>query len=275
MQSIHIIDHDSTDENVVQLLKTSVQAGAHVVKHNGLFAEKHVVLSEEMTKWKGAQDYLIPVDSDEFIWLDNVSPWEMPQSVCKVLSNLKVNRSASKFKFGTRNGMCPQPELWDVYHRRAVVDRFASVLSYNKVFFAADGFIETDQGNHAGLVKGESRFTPKSERKEQGAKTELILLHYEQPPYALWAKRILRAAYAYHFDKAAACSGKGIHYCQGMQAIVNGSGLAFYHEHRCVRNFVIPKTGRGANLYRMTDLWLWLLSEDPSSHAGATGGSLG
>ena len=64
---ITIIDHSTTDNDALALLRSASMQGVHVVRFVGPFREKHAELTKLMHKASSSCDFLVPLDNDEHL----------------------------------------------------------------------------------------------------------------------------------------------------------------------------------------------------------------
>lgn len=157
--NIHVIDNVSSHSKVLKLLDHYRGLGVHVLTNNTGFVDKHLVLTDVMTKYKGTDDLLVPLDIDEFIVAvnpDNVTFSADAQPILskfKALFNQPKRENIDKYKFGQFEGILCDQLKFNQSSKTTLDDLvFAVQLTtcVGKTFYGAKSFISTDAGNHVG-----------------------------------------------------------------------------------------------------------------------------
>lgn len=234
LENIHIIDHSSSDPQICKLLALYQACGVNITIHSAAFELKQRTLTTVMRD-AGPDNFLVPLDADEFIALPTRQPNSKhirgfqiePAAVRAAFEHLPVD--GRKYKFGNvfpvkyDKHHCDKA-LWSNYTRRALNDGIIDHPQYQphhtKTFYYSEGFLYTDQGNHYGAVvhdQGHTNANPLvlANISRYFAVSELVLLHFSVSTYAAMRTKMLRGAAAYNYSDASNCSTAGIgkHYC--------------------------------------------------------------
>lgn len=219
-ENIVLIDHESADPSVLEILTAYADRGVSIVPFSGSFRDKAVALTAAMRACSNSAQLLIPIDVDEFI-VD-----ETGEGVLNVLRQLEHSAETRKFKFASRVATCES-----VHKRPALETSFLpkSATSMGKTFFRARDFVSTDQGNHYGFVRGDNQTNQDIQLMPKNfdrffARTSLTLLHFAMRDFETWYKKLFQRATAYGFTMNTNCEAvrKGQRYCRSYQALRAG-----------------------------------------------------
>lgn len=212
--NIIVIDHQSTDGTVDVLNKWKIH-GLTVYHVSVPFRDKHKTLTTEMIKHK--HGFLVPLDADEFIALK-----ENNLIVCnreKILGEFsKLQRGPFRYKFQQIDAIPSHTKLNDplIEIKQFNSKWYQNWKTYAKTFYDAAFFVNTDQGNHKGLVNGHGN----------DLETNLTIVHYDVRDYDHFVTKNERGAKAYgHTSSKQSTHGLGKHYHRRYWAIKEGRGL--------------------------------------------------
>ena len=226
-RNLHIIDHSSTNLEVLQLLQTCKDEGMDVIHFQGDFKDKQHYLSRQMKSCSMNCTTLIPLDVDEFIVLGSTSSSNThfvtdPLQIHSALANLP--NDGHKYKFnGSYNGRYLGQDAVSLRPFAALHFGRSKWKCVSKTFFPAATFRSTDQGNHRGAVSEAcSKQSPswQSRCRDCFHLTNLALVHFtgSASSFESFHVKMLRGAHAYGRDKQVnagkpCVKGKGRHYC--------------------------------------------------------------
>jgi hypothetical protein len=264
IENLHVIDHQSTNKNICRLLALYRICGVQVVTHMEGFEKKFRTLTKVM---KGHYDkFLVPMDTDEFIvrasgngTIEQISIQR--ESIVDVYRNLTID--GRKYKFGhwvgiqydsaTCEGALSMKEPKEPLRRITRLGYLGGQLinmTHTKTFFHSHGFMQTDQGNHFGLVEHDAvvkkaviaRGATSSNLTEKfSVVDELALLHADVSCYRSLRAKYLRGAASYGYTDATDCTSSmiGQHYCQGAKEFrkESKSSKTMFYYHCLAQNF--------------------------------------
>jgi len=212
--NIHVIDHMSTD-GTEKILKNWRDKGLNVYKCDKPFSYKNKKLTEIMTKEKTKDCFLIPLDVDEFIVIDNNGDILVDKNVIiKKIGSLE--KGPFRYKFKTRNNIPSETKVIKPIEQCIYFDKGSGINNRSKTFYFSKHFISTDQGNHHGSVSGHGKI------KDSG----LTLLHYNIYDKDHFIEKMTRGAKAYGHNKSSnGNGGNGVHYKKYYWKIKNGENL--------------------------------------------------
>lgn len=212
--NITVIDHMSSD-GTFKILEQWKSKGLTVYRSNVPFKDKNKVLTSYMNKHKGG--FLIPIDADEFITVRVGDKLECSAgSISAETSQLPIG--PFRYKFQQIDAIPSKSTLRDPLTEinQFKTKWFSDWKVYAKTFYAADFFINTDQGNHKGAVRGHGR----------NYETNMTIVHYDVRDYAHFVKKNERGARAYNHTKSKTLThGSGKHYHRRYWAIKEGRGV--------------------------------------------------
>jgi hypothetical protein len=257
LKNLHIIDHQSSNTQICQVLALYRACGVEVVDFRLAFNKKSEALSSLMKQHNSS--FLVPLDTDEFIFNPiratsgtngligiNVDR----DAIFGVFKELAIDGRKYKFDFGylvkydeeTCQASLSFTDHRDPNYRRVTNHGYFSWSGDNlppvkrKTFYYSDGFINTDQGNHHGEVEHDmshsnSWFDPlvKANPAHYFQFTELSLMHMIVPSYYGQKFKYIRGAEAYGHNERTNCSrvGQGGSYCQQARFFRKDDELAF------------------------------------------------
>lgn len=250
IHNIVVIDHSSTNPNVLNLLSLYRECGATIVKipSTATFQQKDGWVTNELKRF--SKSFLIPLDVDEFIVkaeeLDTgVSIVHDREEILSEIARLPID--GRKYKFlhtfdmlgdnKTCDANLEYADRQDQHYRRS---QHASAMIWKdiqipekrvnlKTFYYSKGFISTDTGNHYGTVQNDHGITggtqPVSDLPLHYVFTNLSLLHYSTPSYYGARLKFIRGAVAYGYAHNYVCypTQPGSHYCKDAPLYRNGS----------------------------------------------------
>ena len=230
-ENVVLIDHASTMPTVSKLISLYRTKGVAIVDFRGEFKDKANALSQAMRANSNAAEFLVPIDVDEFIVVDDGSKVSADrEKILNAFASLDLT-DRRKFKFNSRVADCPQQDD-GASKRPALVDLFSKpkATSMAKTFFHARDFVLTDQGNHVGRVRRDNgtdqdvMLAPKR-FDDFFKRTSLSLLHFSMPDFDTWYSKLFQRAAAYGFTMNTNCAAirKGQRYCRSFQALNGGS----------------------------------------------------
>jgi hypothetical protein len=166
---------------------------------------------------KHKKGFLVPLDADEFITLK-----EGDQITCKnekILGEFnRLQHGPFRYKFQQIDAVPSHSRLNDplIEIKQFNSKWYQNWKTYAKTFYDAAFFINTDQGNHKGLVKGHGN----------DLETSLTIVHYDVRDYDHFVKKNERGAKAYgHTSSKNLTHGLGKHYHRRYWAIKEGRGI--------------------------------------------------
>lgn len=219
IENLVVIDHDSTNEAVVNILERYRRRGLTVVPFRGSFRQKAEALSAAMRSNAANADFLIPIDVDEFI-VDETG------DVIATLRQLAASNERRKFKFSSRVSSCRSTAARPVLETKFSAK---SQTSMAKTFFRARGFVATDQGNHYGWTDRDNGTHQDVQLGRNNfdtffASSPLTLLHFAMRDFDTWHVKLFQRARAYGFSMETRCEGvrRGQRYCRSYQALRGG-----------------------------------------------------
>lgn len=187
--NLHIIDHNS-DLNTLKIYEKYKEKGLNIKKFKGSFSLKAIQLTKWMKEFKKSSDFLIPLDGDEFISLNNND--NIIQSKNEILNYFKTLLNINlKLKFKTYDVRLEKMEYDDIFLEGKYFERHPMRPGL-KTFYPSSNFISTDQGNHVGKITGNNK---------KVKCTNLMLLHYACKGYSNYIKKIERGIKAYNINK--------------------------------------------------------------------------
>jgi hypothetical protein len=172
-ENIVILDNGSTHPDVLAVYKQAQKQGVTVVSMPTRQKPhwKKDALTTVMTRYKDSCDYLIPLDTDEFLcWVDpeTQQPHCDAERIHQTLNDLPKEASLFKMPFEYRSLVSPQDEGYEDYKYTCpprqitnfwpLIDK--SLAFGPKSFYRANAFLEGEDGNHHGVVSdGETALT--------------------------------------------------------------------------------------------------------------------
>ncbi|KAI8462199.1 MAG: hypothetical protein J3K34DRAFT_450474 [Monoraphidium minutum] len=231
--AINMVDHKSTDEETIKYMDYMRSLGAKVQLFSGSFHNKHEILTDIMRVSDAAADILIPLDIDEFIVkLAGKNFTTSPDGILSSLRHLSLIGDGRRFRFrvlyAVPNSTCVEglaPANCIHTFLLPAGDRYTCS---SKSFYPRNGFVATDQGNHAGTMEMDTHdmlsnftvFAPAS--PTWGPKScpffhvsDLAIIHYgSYLPWELYKQKNLHGAKEYNHTTRLTCAGtQGEHYC--------------------------------------------------------------
>ena len=186
MKNIYIIDHGS-GFNTKKIYDYYVPLGLNVFAFKGKFKEKKYCLSLIMHKNRKDADFLIPLDGDEFIFFnENSKPSFKSKDIFDYLYS--VRNMKGKFKMVSYANLLESFETSDVFSECKYFKKEKTIFQRQKTYYPAKYFINTDQGNHHGLV---------SRDNDRLIASKLALLHYSHKGYSRYVQKLKRGVAAY------------------------------------------------------------------------------
>ena len=211
---ITVLDHMSTD-GTTDVLNSWKSRGLKVHRTGVQFRDKHRVLTSHMSKHKDG--FLVPLDADEFLAVRSGSEIKCDKrSVMGHFSGL--SRGPFRYKFQQLDAVPSTSKLQDPLTELTQFKTkwYRDWKTYAKTFYDAGFFVNTDQGNHKGSVRGHGR----------DLETELTIVHYNVRDYDHFVKKNERGARAYgHIASKKLSHGLGKHYHRRYWAIREGQGV--------------------------------------------------
>jgi len=179
-------------------------------------------------------NFLVPIDSDEFITIPqlhelSIDEFELKEKILETFQSLPIDGRKYKFIYYEIFYSIKQcinfMEIHNDTIRRVMADAYLSDWEIPdvraKTFYYSKGFMETDQGNHFGLVKHDKGIKNLRVPANQISyyyyiHSNLSLYHYERGSYDAFLYKNLRAAKAYGYNSSTDCGmvGSGVHYCR-------------------------------------------------------------
>ena len=230
--NIHAIAHRSFDTDIVRKLQSM---GADIIRFDGEFADKALVLTEIMRRYVRIPAFLVPMDIDEYLVAEmgsNHGP-TFTANASKIrwaFSSLPID--GFKYKLYPYMGYyCNTGNVTDMSRsvpRRVVhFHRVRRTLCGSKSFFHSIGFLQTDQGNHFGVVrKDRIECSTSNPRYHNNCGrcfhniTGLGLIHYglvHSLTYDEYLAKAIRGSTVYNQTATSNChKGGGQHYCEFM-----------------------------------------------------------
>lgn len=201
VNNIYVIDHMSTD-GTEKILDEWKNKGLNIYKCDKPFSYKNKKLTEVMSKQKTKDCFLIPLDIDEFIVVDNEGGIVVDKDVIIKQIN-KLEKGPFRYRFSVRNNIPSETTVNRPIEQCIYFGKKKRVKNTSKTFYLSKYFISTDQGNHHGSVKGHGK------TKDSG----LTLLHYNIYDKDHFIKKMTRGAKAYgHHKSPKGNGGHGVHY---------------------------------------------------------------
>jgi len=252
IKNIVVIDHASTNQNIIELLGLYKQCGATIVqlpKHFP-FDQKYMMMTKELKQFSNS--LLVPLDVDEFVVATRQVDTEIKiiqerAEIIKRFASLPIDGRKYKFQqsynmigsnFSCRSKL-ESGEWQDQQYRRTqragymawenVTD--IAVKMKLKTFFYSEGFLSTDAGNHHGEVMHDYGNIVGPTVRQNTARfyifSNLSLLHYSTPSFYGARLKFIRGAVAYGHLHGSNCTRPGImpgrHYCSGAPLFVNST----------------------------------------------------
>ena len=236
-ENVVVVDHQSSDPDVLGLLDAYARRGVSVVPFAGKFGEKAEALSTAMRAAAATADFLVPMDIDEFVVLEEAGGAAIAADGARIRAEFaKLPRDEPrKFKFSSRVAACPDAAAESSSpsaKRPALVTAFSPAKStaMGKTFFRGGyGFLGTDQGNHFGKTRHDNDSSPDAMINNRNfdtffVRTRLTLLHFSMPDFATWHAKLFQRAKAYGFTMKSPCEGirRGQRYCRSFQKLDGG-----------------------------------------------------
>lgn len=172
-ENVVILDNGSSHPVVLRVYEEAQKHGVTIVSMPTRQKPhwKKEALTEVMTRYKDSCDYLLPLDTDEFLcWVnpETNQPHCDAERIHQTLSELPKEASLFKMPFEYRSLVSPQDEGYEDYkytcpprqvkHFWPLIDK--SLDFGPKSFYRANAFLEGEDGNHHGVVSdGETALT--------------------------------------------------------------------------------------------------------------------
>jgi len=213
-EAIHIIDHSSSD-GTEKILKEWKLKGIHLKTVNVPFKQKGKLISDWIKEV--GDDYVIPLDADEFLIYDNELTLSADANLIKQCFK-ELLPGPFRYKLNQFNAVVNKnnyndPLIEMINFNRKTVD---SNPIYAKTFYHHKWFINTDQGNHKGNVNGHGK---------NYSNHNLAIIHFDVRGYEHFVEKMTRGAIAYgHTKNKTMTSGSGKHYHRRYWAIKEGNG---------------------------------------------------
>jgi hypothetical protein len=239
-ENIFIVDHQSDDASCQELLHEFRSQGLKIVTTSKPFRQKYKVLTQLMHKEKTGTDFLVPLDSDEFISVctENGFIDPNPKAILEQFEKLPMN--GLKYAF---NVFEAQPDLKKYSDPLTEMRRFilydgqsdaSGPNQVTKTFFPAHNFSYTDQGNHEGgvLLAPNHRYNV----------SRISMVHYPIRGYRHFLQKLKKAVTAYDLgNKGPGYSGAGMRWNRWYQQTKH---LEDEHKREWFQNrFVRPGEG--------------------------------
>ncbi len=212
--NITVIDHMSTD-GTFKILNEWKLKGVSVYRTSVPFTDKHKVLSSYMNTHK--RGFLVPIDADEFIAVKKNN--QLTCDISDIRSELsKLKKGPFRYKFQQIDAIPSKVVLNDPLTE---INQFKTKWYkdwklYAKTFYDASFFVNTDQGNHKGSVRGHGK----------NYETNMTIVHYDVRDYGHFVKKNERGARAYNHTKSKKLKhSHGKHYHRRYWAIQEGRGI--------------------------------------------------
>ncbi len=165
-ENVVVIDNGSDDDRVIEIYK-KFKYDIEIVTKMGFEGENQgTYFTEMMNCYKAQADFLIGTDTDEFLVFNNKNTKEIsinPYTIHEEFVNLPVRNSIgyinvhiNSCSFGQKRFVRPTVEMTK-FNRGDLDDYplYNGPMKCNKVFYRADRFIRTSNGNHAGKTTDE------------------------------------------------------------------------------------------------------------------------
>jgi hypothetical protein len=186
IENLYIIDHDSSSKTV-NIYKQFIQKGLNIINYKGDFANKHSVLTEIMLEHKNDTDFLIPIDGDEFIFINKNGTFTDNKFLIKSYLE-RTGNLIGKFKMTSYENMLEKLDTKNIFIECKYFRKQKMKQKMKKTYFPSKYFVKTDQGNHSGLISKNNNILIDS---------DLILIHYSRKSYENYVQKIKRGVTAY------------------------------------------------------------------------------
>ena len=232
LKNLHIIDHNSTNMEVVRILQACEKHDVDVDYFTESFASKQHVISAKMKAYHNESSLLIPLDTDEFIVSlvnsSNVNQFSAKSQVIR-RNLMRLPYGSHKLKFnGSFQAVSTMTGSVSLRPFAAVHFQRRELSCMSKTFYSANTFVRTDQGNHHGTIK--TPCTAQSSAWNAQCNdcfhvANLALAHFDvsSTSFGSSLSKHLRGAKAYGHDKVVdegkPCKGNGVHYCQYLKQL--------------------------------------------------------
>lgn len=152
-ENLHIIDNGSTNEHVISVYDKYKLYGINVTVDARPLNNHAEMMTEYMLKLKSQCKYIIPLDTDEFLFFTDNTPLTKENVLNYFLS---LPEEVSIVRFGKFYGSTPDPSHTSYIsykHERPVrnIIHFHD-QNWDKVFVRADRFHSCMTGNHSAIV---------------------------------------------------------------------------------------------------------------------------
>jgi hypothetical protein len=162
--NIVIIDNMSTNKEVLDIYARYVPMGVTVHRHDGgcLGDAQTQVLTKYLNMYKDTCQFLISMDTDEFMYCTNDDD---PMAVRKVLEEIPKDTTMariSEYMWSIPDPGCSDYKEFKHSRPARSLTRFYSMENLTrKIFFRSDAFKSASPGNHYGTVTyGSENFVP-------------------------------------------------------------------------------------------------------------------
>ena len=155
-QNVIVVDNGSTHPSVLRTYAKHREKGGVVVSDHRKLYMHHDMLTRVMYEHRKSAKFLIPVDTDEFLYRSDEDIRLDRESIERCLLSLPLD--ATILRFGSFLGSIVQVYSADYVNQKherpaAHITQFYN-QNWSKVFFRGPSFVSVKQGNHFGQVTG-------------------------------------------------------------------------------------------------------------------------
>jgi len=162
-RNIHIIDNNSSNSEVLSVLNTAKISGAHIIRDVQSFLFKGKVSTRVIRSILDADptvEFVFSLDADEFIVSVSPSNFSMLSVSRSAFQNILhgLPRDGHKYKMHWLQVLpCTSKDTTRPVVTEQFIQKPTGIISCTmKAFFFREGFIRTDDGNHAGAVSADT-----------------------------------------------------------------------------------------------------------------------
>lgn len=230
-QNIHIIDNMSSAPAVVSILKSLQLAGVGVQYVTGPYEDQGRMLTQSMRGFLNSTmnvTHVVPMDTDEFLLgINDDGQWTTADAtIHRIVTGLPADGHQLKLR-QIRVVACDPNGEGVVRGRVHVARHFLPLMDascMDKTYYAAKGFIRTNNGNHHGNVAADDSCSNKPDLLHCWGVcfwiSRLAIAHFRGPDafptYELYKRKMLRDYHAMPDVHAAdpTCGAFGTHVCR-------------------------------------------------------------
>lgn len=158
--NIIIIDNGSDLQDVKDVYEKYTKRGVVVEYDKRPMTDMNKMITEKMSAYKGSAKFLLPIDTDEFIYLPNQTTFD-PKKVLSYLESIPDNVSIIKYSKFMGSLVDPRDDGYSrnkYQHPARSIKRFFN-QGWDKCIVRADKFVSISMGNHNAQVSGGDTIT--------------------------------------------------------------------------------------------------------------------